>query len=78
MLRTLLRVSGACKLAQKNKTKFILTKVKVFLLGFFGIPAEDQYNLEVTIEWSGFNNTLAPYSTVRLLQSVLSSPDSED
>ncbi len=32
--------------------------------GFFGIPGEDQYNLEVTVEWEGYNNTLAPYTTV--------------
>jgi hypothetical protein len=32
--------------------------------GFFGIPAEEQYNLEVMIEWPGFNNTLAPWNTV--------------
>lgn len=32
--------------------------------GFFGIPAEDQFNLEVMIEWPGFNCTLAPYMHV--------------
>jgi hypothetical protein len=37
--------------------------------GFFGIPAEDQYNLEVMIEWPGFNNTLAPWNTVSPLPS---------
>ncbi|KAJ9121586.1 hypothetical protein QFC22_002205 [Naganishia vaughanmartiniae] len=29
---------------------------------FFGIPAEDQYNLEVMIEWPGYNCTLSPYT----------------
>lgn len=29
--------------------------------GFFGIPAEDQYNLEVMVEWPGYNCSLAPY-----------------
>jgi hypothetical protein len=33
--------------------------------GFFGIPAEDQYNLEVMIEAPGFNCTLAPWNSVR-------------
>lgn len=36
------------------------------IIGFFGIPAEDQYNLEVMIEAPGFNCTLAPWNTVRL------------
>jgi hypothetical protein len=35
--------------------------------GFFGIPAEDQYNLEVMIEAPGFNCTLAPWNSVRPL-----------
>lgn len=35
--------------------------------GFFGVPADDQYNLEVTIEAPGFNNTLAPFTTVSLI-----------
>lgn len=35
--------------------------------GFFGVPAGDQYNLEVTIEAPGFNNTLAPFTTVSLI-----------
>ncbi|KDQ12409.1 hypothetical protein BOTBODRAFT_176358 [Botryobasidium botryosum FD-172 SS1] len=34
-----------------------------FAAGFFGIPYEDQYLQSITIEASGFNNTLAPYST---------------
>jgi hypothetical protein len=33
--------------------------------GFFGIPSEDQYNLEVMIEAPGFNCTLAPWNSVR-------------
>ena len=33
-----------------------------FAAGFFGIPTEGQYNLEITIEADGFNNTGAPYS----------------
>lgn len=31
-----------------------------YAAGFFGIPAEDQYELELTIETPGFNNTFAP------------------
>ncbi|GAA6013176.1 hypothetical protein JCM10207_006195 [Rhodosporidiobolus poonsookiae] len=34
-----------------------------FAAGFFGIPFEDQYHQLITIEWPGFNNTLAPYMT---------------
>ncbi|GAA5892720.1 hypothetical protein JCM6882_000564 [Rhodosporidiobolus microsporus] len=34
-----------------------------FAAGFFGIPFEDQYHQLVTVEWPGFNNTLAPYMT---------------
>lgn len=39
--------------------------------GFFGIPAEDQYNLEVMIESPGFNCTLAPWNSVRPLPLIL-------
>lgn len=35
------------------------------MLGFFGYPAEEQYNLEVMIEAPGFNCTLAPWNVVR-------------
>jgi hypothetical protein len=38
--------------------------------GFFGIPAEDQYNLEVMIEAPGFNCTLAPWNSVRHLPLI--------
>ncbi|GAA6037522.1 hypothetical protein JCM8097_008236 [Rhodosporidiobolus ruineniae] len=34
-----------------------------FGLGFWGLPLEDKYHQLVTIEWPGFNNTLAPYMT---------------
>jgi hypothetical protein len=34
------------------------------MVGFFGIPAEDQYNLEVMIESPGYNCTLAPWNAV--------------
>lgn len=36
------------------------------MAGFFGIPAEDQYNLEVMIESPGYNCTLAPWNAVCL------------
>lgn len=39
----------------------MLRSAQNFAAGFFGIPAEDQYNLEVMIEWPGFNCSLAPY-----------------
>lgn len=34
-----------------------------FAAGFFGIPFEDQYHQLITVEWPGYNNTLAPYMT---------------
>lgn len=43
----------------------MLKSAQNFAAGFFGIPAEDQYHLEVTVEAPGFNNTLAPWNTVR-------------
>ncbi|KAJ9106890.1 hypothetical protein QFC20_003898 [Naganishia adeliensis] len=39
----------------------MLKSAQNFASGFFGIPAEDQYNLEVMIEWDGYNCTLSPY-----------------
>ncbi|GHJ87932.1 hypothetical protein NliqN6_4334 [Naganishia liquefaciens] len=39
----------------------MLKSAQNFASGFFGIPVEDQFNLEVMIEWPGFNCTLAPY-----------------
>ncbi|GAA6064184.1 hypothetical protein JCM10212_002926 [Sporobolomyces blumeae] len=41
----------------------MLYSAKNFAAGFFGIPFEEQYHQLVTIEWPGFNNTLAPYMT---------------
>ncbi|GFZ52138.1 hypothetical protein JCM24511_09911 [Saitozyma sp. JCM 24511] len=41
----------------------MLKSAQNFAAGFFGIPAEDQFNLEVMIESKGFNNTLAPWNT---------------
>lgn len=34
-----------------------------FAAGFFGIPYEDKYLQSITIEESGYNNTLSPYMT---------------
>jgi hypothetical protein len=39
-------------------------ELTMLLSGFFGIPAEDQYNLEVMVESPGYNCTLAPYLQV--------------
>ncbi|KAL7422599.1 hypothetical protein Q5752_003247 [Cryptotrichosporon argae] len=39
----------------------MLKSAQNFASGFFGIPAEEQYHLEVQIEAPGFNSTLAPY-----------------
>ncbi|KAE8542028.1 hypothetical protein D1P53_002205 [Cryptococcus gattii VGV] len=43
----------------------MLKSAQNFAIGFFGVPTDDQYNLEVTIEAPGINNTLAPYTTCR-------------
>ncbi|KLT42693.1 phosphoglycerate mutase-like protein [Cutaneotrichosporon oleaginosum] len=39
----------------------MLRSAQNFAAGFFGIPAEEQYNLEVMVEWPGYNCSLAPY-----------------
>ncbi len=44
----------------------MLRSAQNFATGFFGYPADEQYNLEVTIESPGFNNTMAPWTTVGL------------
>lgn len=41
----------------------MLTSAMNFALGFFGWPLEGQYQQSITIEASGFNNTLCPYKT---------------
>lgn len=41
----------------------MLNSARYWTLGFFGWDAPDKINLEVIIESSGFNNTLAPYET---------------
>jgi hypothetical protein len=43
-----------------------LSAMEKLIVGFFGIPAEDQYNLEVMIESPGYNCTLAPWNAVCL------------
>jgi hypothetical protein len=59
-LRTLLLVCPALSLKHS-----VLT-----IAGFFGFPAEEQYNLEVMVESPGFNCTLAPYGVVSLVSLV--------
>lgn len=44
-------------------------RLTMLLLGFFGIPAENQYNLEVLIESPGYNCTFAPYLQVIRFQN---------
>ncbi|KAI6005603.1 histidine phosphatase superfamily [Pisolithus albus] len=39
----------------------MLASAQNFALGFFGYPLDNQYQQVVTIEASGFNNSLAPY-----------------
>ncbi|KAF5386513.1 hypothetical protein D9757_005874 [Collybiopsis confluens] len=34
-----------------------------FAIGFFGYPLEGRYQQSITVEFPGFNNTLAPYDT---------------
>ncbi|KAJ7493301.1 phosphoglycerate mutase-like protein [Mycena galericulata] len=41
----------------------MLASAMNFAIGFFGYPFEGQYQQSITIEESGFNNTLAPYKT---------------
>ena len=46
----------------------MLRSAQNFAEGFFGHPADEQYNLEVMIESPSFNNTLAPWSTVSYIE----------
>ncbi|PVG01496.1 phosphoglycerate mutase-like protein [Serendipita vermifera] len=41
----------------------MLASATNFALGFFGWPLDDKFLLSVTIEETGYNNTLAPYKT---------------
>ncbi|KAF9026466.1 phosphoglycerate mutase-like protein [Hymenopellis radicata] len=41
----------------------MLNSAMNFAIGFFGYPFQDQYQQSITIEESGYNNTLAPYKT---------------
>ena len=45
-------------------TSRMLRSAQNFATGFFGYPADEQYNLEVMVESPGFNCTLAPWNTV--------------
>lgn len=58
--------SGRCKNSARPRTGELTHITRIFP-GFFGIPTEDQYNLEVMIEWPGYNCTLAPYTQVKFL-----------
>nr|XP_031863805.1 uncharacterized protein CI109_000447 [Kwoniella shandongensis]KAA5530877.1 hypothetical protein CI109_000447 [Kwoniella shandongensis] len=59
------RMKGKLPVFRTESQDRMLRSAQNFASGFFGIPADDQYNLEVTIEAPGFNNTLAPYTTCR-------------
>jgi hypothetical protein len=48
-----------------------------FAAGFFGIPYEGQFNLELTVESPGFNNTFAPYATCRFVVSMHPNSDGD-
>ncbi|KAF8638870.1 hypothetical protein AX17_001926 [Amanita inopinata Kibby_2008] len=41
----------------------MLSSALNFAIGFFGYPFEGQYQQSITIEATGFNNTLSPYKT---------------
>ncbi|GAA5874941.1 hypothetical protein JCM16303_004952 [Sporobolomyces ruberrimus] len=61
----LLETTGSKKLPvfRTESQDRMLNSAKNFAAGFFGFPFEEQYHQLVTIEWPGFNNTLAPYMT---------------
>ncbi|WRT68776.1 uncharacterized protein IL334_005756 [Kwoniella shivajii] len=61
------KMKGRLPVFRTESQDRMLKSAQNFASGFFGIPAEDQYNLEVTIEAMGFNNTLAPWTTCRAL-----------
>lgn len=48
-----------CESGLKSSTRVIRLTLYPLL-----VPFEEQYHQLVTIEWPGFNNTLAPYSAV--------------
>ncbi|WVF67719.1 hypothetical protein IAT40_002478 [Kwoniella sp. CBS 6097] len=59
------KMKGRLPVFRTESQDRMLRSAQNFATGFFGFPAEDHYNLEVTIEAAGFNNTLAPYTTCR-------------
>ncbi|WVQ79561.1 hypothetical protein IAT38_001660 [Cryptococcus sp. DSM 104549] len=59
------KMKGRLPVFRTESQDRMLRSAQNFATGFFGFPADDQYNLEVTIEAPGFNNTLAPYTTCR-------------
>ncbi|WWC90320.1 uncharacterized protein L201_005253 [Kwoniella dendrophila CBS 6074] len=61
------KMKGRLPVFRTESQDRMLKSAQNFAAGFFGIPAEDQYNLEVSIEAPGFNNSLAPWNTCRAL-----------
>ncbi|ORY32143.1 putative phytase [Naematelia encephala] len=59
------KMDGRLPVFRTESQDRMLRSAQNFATGFFGYPAEEQYNLLVTIENPGFNNTLAPWSTCR-------------
>ncbi|KAK4690069.1 hypothetical protein P7C73_g38, partial [Tremellales sp. Uapishka_1] len=57
------KMDGRLPVFRTESQDRMLRSAQNFATGFFGFPAEEQYNLEVMIEAPGFNCTLAPYST---------------
>ncbi|WWC71201.1 uncharacterized protein I206_105154 [Kwoniella pini CBS 10737] len=59
------KMNGRLPVFRTESQDRMLKSAQNFAAGFFGIPTENQYNLEVTIEAPGFNNTMAPWHTCR-------------
>ena len=52
---------GALPVFRTQSQDRMVKTAQHFAAGFFGIPTEGQYNLEITVEAEGYNNTGAPY-----------------
>lgn len=59
------KMDGRLPVFRTESQDRMLKSAQNFAAGFFGIPVEDQYNLEVMIEAPGFNCTLAPWQVCK-------------
>ncbi|EIW65622.1 hypothetical protein TREMEDRAFT_36131 [Tremella mesenterica DSM 1558] len=55
------RMDGRLPVFRTESQDRMLRSAQNFAAGFFGIPAEEHYHLEVMIESPGFNGTLSPW-----------------